>query len=312
MAELKAGGLAFLRTSEVTMAEEVLYLSPSAVKVDYVFENTADRDIETVVAFPMPEIGGSMEENVAIDAPEADNFLGFSVMQDGTPITPQLQQRALVAGLDMTAELTAQAVPLLPTAEKTRAAIAALPEAVKEDWRARGLIYDSEWTEGEETKRESFPAWTLHSAYWWKTTFPARAKVTVSHRYRPSVGGTVAMTFIENGKPAYNYAAYKERFCIDDAFMRQAAKLEAARAKGGKRIYVDNWMSYVLTTGANWHGPIGRFRLIVDKGDPDNYVSFCGENVRKTGPTTFEMTATDFWPQRDIDLLILKPVEMEE
>ena len=51
---------------------------------------------------------------------------------------------------------------------------------------------------------------------------------------------------------------------------------------------------------------IGTFRLIVDKGDPATMVSFCGSNVRKTGPTTFEMVVKDYVPQRDIDILFLK------
>ena len=38
-------------------------------------------------------------------------------------------------------------------------------------------------------------------------------------------------------------------------------------------------------------------------------MSFCGDNVRKVGPTTFEMTADDFYPERDIDILILNPAE---
>ena len=36
--------------------------------------------------------------------------------------------------------------------------------------------------------------------------------------------------------------------------------------------------------------PIGRFRLVVDKGAPGNLVSFCGEGVRKISPTRFEMS----------------------
>ncbi|RUX99816.1 DUF4424 domain-containing protein, partial [Mesorhizobium sp. M7A.F.Ca.US.005.03.2.1] len=31
--------------------------------------------------------------------------------------------------------------------------------------------------------------------------------------------------------------------------------------------------------------------------------------VKKTGPTTFEMTADDFYPERDIDILILEPTD---
>lgn len=74
--------------------------------------------------------------------------------------------------------------------------------------------------------------------------------------------------------------------------------------------FTEGWLSYVLTTGANWNGPIGTLRVIVDKGDPANLVSFCAEGVSKTGPTTFEFTYTDFWPTQDLKILFaLKPQE---
>ena len=58
---------------------------------------------------------------------------------------------------------------------------------------------------------------------------------------------------------------------------------------------------------SNWAGPIKDFRLVVDKGSPDNLVSFCGQGVRRIGPTQFEMKKSDFTPQQDLAVLILKP-----
>ncbi|WP_273560710.1 DUF4424 family protein [Methylobacterium sp. NMS14P] len=68
----------------------------------------------------------------------------------------------------------------------------------------------------------------------------------------------------------------------------------------------EQYLSYVITSGGNWAGPIGTFKLTVDKGDPATLVSFCGTGVRKTGPTTFESVATDYVPGHDIDILLLK------
>ncbi|MBV8795464.1 MAG: DUF4424 family protein [Hyphomicrobiales bacterium] len=60
----------------------------------------------------------------------------------------------------------------------------------------------------------------------------------------------------------------------------------------------EEYLSYVITSGANWAGPIG------SKGDTA-LVSFCGDGVRKIGPTTFEMIAKDYTPRRDIDVLLV-------
>ena len=152
--------------------------------------------------------------------------------------------------------------------------------------------------------------WTLKSAYFWKTTFAAGKDIRVSHRYRPSVGGTVATTFLdENDEPkGERFEEYKTKYCVDDAFV-QLAKKSNALMRAEQPYFVENWLSYVLTTGANWAGPIKKFTLIVDKGEVDNYVSFCGTGVKKTGPTTFEMTAVDFYPEKDIDILLLVPTQ---
>ncbi len=71
--------------------------------------------------------------------------------------------------------------------------------------------------------------------------------------------------------------------------------------------YQERRISYVLRTGANWARPIGDFRLVVDKGAPENLVSFCANGVTKISSTQIEVRATDFTPRRDLDILILAP-----
>ena len=62
----------------------------------------------------------------------------------------------------------------------------------------------------------------------------------------------------------------------------------------------------MLRTGANWSGPIKEFRLVVDKGDPDNLVSFCGDRPRRISPTQMEVKLTNYTPEGDLSVLILK------
>ena len=205
--------------------------------------------------------------------------------------------------------LIAAKVPLNPLSEQTAAAIAKLPQATIDDWLTRGLVIPNIFDDGSGEKKTFVPMWTLKSAYWWKSRFPAGKDVHVSHKYRPSVGGTVAVTYLEDGQPkGPRFEEYKKKYCIDDMFVK-LGKQSVERMSAGEPYYYENWISYVLTTGANWLGPIKKFTLIVDKGEPDNYVSFCGTGVRKTGETTFEMTATDFYPERDLDILLLVPSE---
>jgi len=63
----------------------------------------------------------------------------------------------------------------------------------------------------------------------------------------------------------------------------------------------------VLKTASNWKGPIGHFRLTLDKLKADNLMSLCWQGeLRKTGAATFEATRESFAPERDIKLLVLQ------
>lgn len=310
-AVLKAGGLVYTRQDNVAMESEDLFISPSEVRVDYVFRNEGATDLETMVAFPMPDIGGGLSFMGGIDDLESANFMGFSVAQDGKAIEPTLQQRAVVNGIDVTEDIRKQGVSLLPMSAATKTAADALPADIQHDWEVKGLILNVADTTVAGTPPDFYPMWTLQTAYWWRTVFPAGKAVKVAHRYRPSVGGTVAMTFINAGKPSDYFNEYKQRYCLDDAFMKTAAKLEKLQDYDKGVFFVEKWLSYILTTGANWSGPIKSFRLTIDKGSKDDFVSFCGTGVRKTGPTTFEMTATDFMPEKDIDILLIGPARQQ-
>jgi hypothetical protein len=93
-----------------------------------------------------------------------------------------------------------------------------------------------------------------------------------------------------------------DRYCIDPPTRRG---LQAMRRQAPTGFFTAMEIAYVLTTGANWHGPIGRFRMTLDKGRPENILSLCWSGLRRTGPTRFEFEARDWTPDRDVRLLIL-------
>ena len=70
-------------------------------------------------------------------------------------------------------------------------------------------------------------------------------------------------------------------------------------------FYSETWLGYVLSSGANWKGPIKDFRLVVDKGAPDKLISFCMSGVKKISPTQFEVKKKNFEPKNDLNILIV-------
>ena len=303
IAEIGIGGLVLGRTDDVEMVREDLHISMDEVKVDYVFRNVTDDAVESIVAFPLPDIDADPYSPVALPVGASDNFLDFFVMVDGRMIEPQLDQRAYSLNIDVTDLLKKHGVPLYPYDRDVEAALAKLsPETVK-DFVDRDILQVETIDDGSGEREERNANWSLRSAYWWKSSFPAGKDIAVSHRYKPAVGGTSSLTFYSDGK--FNDDALKEyetRYCVDDAFKA------AVRKVAGSTPFTESHLKYVLTTGGNWSaGSIAEFKLTVDKGDARNLVSFCGEGVRKVGPTTFEMTKKDFRPDEDLEILILTP-----
>jgi hypothetical protein len=316
MSTLGAGGLVFVQTDEVKMQSEDLYVSPTEVRVKYEFRNETDHDVKTLVAFPLPDITGSGDFMVSIPTEDPENIFGFATTFEGKPVEAELHQYAFATNIDYTQYLRDLGVPLAPYGEATVSALNALDDEQKTELFHRGLVVPMEYDSGQGWTRDYYPTWTLKSTYSWEAVFPAGETVDVKHSYVPSVGGTVAVTFLSPPYEDYDPATtYKTRYCTDESFVDTVRKSLPNPDEPYGAPYFEQWLSYVWSTGSNWAGQIGKFHLTIDKGRPENLVSFCWDGeVKKTSPTTFEMEATDWWPpyNRELDILILNkqdPVE---
>jgi hypothetical protein len=301
-AAMGAGGLVLQRTDGIAMVSEDLYVSAREVRVKYRFLNHTAEPIETLVAFPMPDISGSWEESVGGDV-DSDRIVPFITWVDDHAVHAQVERKAMVGDRDVTAELTALNLPLSPSGMAAMTAMEALSDADADRLAAAGLIS----VERGDDARWITPHWTLKTTWYWTQYFDPGREVVIEHLYAPATGGS-AGSIVGDGETGVPQAAtdYTDRYCTDDAFIAAAAR---KRAEG---LYLaETWVNYILTTGANWSGPIGDFRLVVDKGSTDNLVSFCGEGVRKIGPTQFEVRHQNWTPTRDLEVLILTGHRLE-
>lgn len=308
-AELAAGGLVLTRTDAIEMRSEDLYISEDAVRVRYVFVNNTPVPVTTRVAFPMPDIGGAdfFFSNTAIpNRDDPANILDFHTLVDGKPVAMTVEQRAFVEGVDRTVWLTGHGIPLALQMDGAISRLDALPKAAQDEAIALGLAVPDEYDAGKGWERHLNPAWILKTTFHWEQTFAPGAEVVVEHRYRPAVGSSVD-TMV--GSPNYRVdaegVAERARYCIDQSFL---AAVERAR-KGQDYSPFTEWrIAYILRTGGNWARPIGDFRMVIDKGAAGNLVSFCASGVKKISPTRFEVRKTNWRPDRDLSILILKPL----
>lgn len=307
-AVLTTGGLEFITNQDIVMESEELFISKDEILVVYQFRNTADKDQDILVAFPMPEIVPNFWSPVAFPTGPDDNLFQFETTFEGEHVETTLHEYAYAFGVDRTKLIKQLGLPLVPITEAASTATDALDDETTARLLHLGMVVPDEFDAGEGWEKHYWPAWTYKATYTWEATFPAGETVTVEHRYKPSVGGTVGVSFLSEPYEDYDPAKeYATKYCTDEPFLNAVRATLSNPDEPWSAPFFESWISYILTTGGNWGGNgIGKFRLVVDKGSPDNLVSFCGENIKKIGPTTFEMVKEDFYPQEELEILILE------
>lgn len=297
-AETAAGGLVLTQSDSIDMLSEDLYVSAEEIRVRYVFRNQSAEDVRTLVAFPMPVHDLAIERDSDVAFPS-----DFSTSIDGADVPMQVERRATVDGADISRLLEEAGVSLssdIPAWEFGDV-LDALPEAAQQRLIAAGAVEVLEY----QAERHLQPMWQVSENWYWEQLFPAGEDVVVEHSYHPGTGGSVdsGLSIPEFRESEWGRQMIAD-YCVDANFL---AGLERMRNSGRYLAISERVLTYILTTGANWRAPIGDFRLVVDKGEPENLVSFCAEGVRKIAPTQFEVRHRNWRPDRDLRVLILVP-----
>ncbi|HYJ53686.1 MAG TPA: DUF4424 domain-containing protein [Allosphingosinicella sp.] len=303
VAETAAGGLVLVPNGAVDMVSEDLYVSRLEVRVRYVFRNRTRAPVRVTVAFPMPDHDLAAEEEGDVAWPS-----DFHTSVAGREVPMRVERRALLNGVDHTALLTRLRIPIEGRQDDGAMvrALDALAPADQDRLAALGLI--QLFSEPGTPRRNAAPRWTVKETWHWEQTFPVGRDLVVEHRYRPGVGGTVATALGSAEIRSSDYGRETiARYCIDDDLLATIGRI-GRRNQDNWIPLAESWLSYILTTGANWRSPIGEFRLVVDKGDPNALVSFCGEGVRRISPTQFEVRHRNWRPTRDLHVLFLVPI----
>lgn len=314
---IAATGLHFAQTEAIAMETEDLFIGLDRIRVAYTFRNLTDQDVTGEVIFPLPPIPLQALVNSDFNLPEdRANLVAFTATVAGQPVTPQIDRIAVIEppwdanrplsdqydtpGQDVTATLARLGIPLTIDARALSPLLLSLPDSAKAELQTAGLaeFYDGDAANGFPA--EAWPLWSIILRYHWTQTFPAGETLTVSHEYenRPP-GGLFGWTH-----PPQNdwEQEYQTRYCIDDGTSRAIAKRLGPDGYG-----IAYNLAYVLRTANSWAGPIGQFRLTLDKGAAQNVISLCASSVTKTGPTTFVIEKQNYMPDRDLEVLIVTP-----
>lgn len=317
-AAIGLGGLVLQQNDAISMDSEDLYLSREEVRVKYRFTNHSDKDVETLISFPLPALPDGIEGYLGDTSYPDWSELQFRTLVDGKPVQLGYQEVVTANGKNVEGRVKELGWPIkfwidYEFVEK----IEDMSAADKAKYIAEGLLKKPE---PESSPDWIVPAWQVATHVTRTQLFPAGKTVTVEHRYKPLPGGSVGgmLGYIaapDNRDDDIRKWAneYKAQYCIDDAFISGFRKKMAAKRKQGERdgtemgmFYVEHWLDYVLKSGANWRGPIKDFRMVIDKGNADNLISLCATGVKKISPTQFEIRKANFEPTKDVEILIVE------
>lgn len=303
-AALGAGGLVLTRAADIRMAAEDLRISPDAVTIRYEFVNDSGKDTDTLVAFPLPDIDtwNFYESPIGRTTNDPLNFVDFKATADGKPVSVQVEQRAFIAGRDVTQTLNVAGVPVnVLLADNLRRLDNLSPEKKRILERA-GLA------EADAPDQEH-PKWTVRTRFYWTQHFPAHRTLVIAHTYKPVTGQAFFTGYDLKAKPGSSDDYWQRKYCMDGRTLAKANVMLSARkaAKQNDGMLDAYSTDFILKTANNWKSGIGRFHLTIDKLQPENLLSLCWDgDLKKTGPTTFESETQNFRPSRDLEFVVLK------
>ena len=322
---LAATGLEFGQTDAVAMQDEDLYISPTAIRVAYVFKNLTDRDVTGEVIFPLPPIRLADMIESQYNLPDdlgAENLVGFHAEVNGVEVPVQIDRIAVIEpewsdttpstqqydapGRDVTDLLKQSGLPLTLDAEAIVTRLLALNTMNRDRLVALGLAEYA--PAGDGYAETAYPLWSVVLRYHWTQTFPAGKELRIAHRYQNYPSGGI-FQWIDPPETGEYMSDLAKTYCIDAPTSKAIAKRLTRLGDGETYVTGSSFeMNYVLRTANSWAGPIRHFKLTVDKAKPENVVSLCVNGIKKTGATTFVMETTNYSPKQDLRILVVQPL----
>ncbi len=260
IASVDTQGIVLEKSEHIRMKKEVLKIRRTLIEVNYEFLNEADKDIETIVAFPIPDFhcGSLYEED------PKQIFTTFKVSVDGKEIKPEMERKAFHKGRDISGELKK-----LGVSPDCQVSVSSYPKGTQELMKETGFTV-------ADPEDETVQSWTVQTKYFWKMKFPAKKIIKVSHSYEPMLGsdsvGSIDMN-VQN---------------LSDDLMEWSNKFRSGGSARG---------SYILMTGNNWKKGIESFELIVE-GDQLIWVHF--EGVLNFSIGELKLSKTNYLPTKDL------------
>jgi len=326
------GSFVVSKNPHIAMRSELLQISLNKIRVEYVYENTSEEAQNIVIGFPVarfnyddgsPPLPHTLKVRTWIDGQEYEyqnsefkpdeecrsRWLERNGIFDDAGYCFQYQRSLKVFDND---GCSGQEFDLTP-AQQTRI------ERLRSEERALGCSFIER---PNVPQVEYSDVWTEYyigntTTYVRQQQFEPGATVKVVHEYVPDLTGGIFYYRTDDFRDLNKYsefsfftAVYLQCATQSDALVAVEAweRLLEKGPKSGRAAElapIVDWsiIDYILTTGANWRGPIGHFRLEIFDENP-LLISTCFEGLERVAENRYAFEAYDYVPTENLSVAL--------
>jgi len=165
----------------------------------------------------------------------------------------------------------------------------------KKYWQAFGhftVTVDGKAVRFETIADVAPDAATVTVTHHWVQTFPAGKTLLVRHTFQPRGSFLYDRSYEDE-----RFAALPRDYCVGPALIKAMKRREFG---GITQVH------YILKTGANWKGPIGKFVLRIQKEKASDKSSLCLDGFKKVDARTFVLEKTNYVPTQDLKVAFIR------
>ena len=305
MQELTTGGLSFSKAPGVSLTAQDVAITLDAIDMRYQLANAGKTPASVDMVLHLPSLDLSdPDTSYALPSDDPVNFLHAELTVDGQPADLAFRQTAEFEHKDVTKRLQAANLPLAPGPGLKEKLTTVAPEQLLL-LIADGLLRANGTS--QDGTQNFVPAWTVKTSAIHKHLVGPGQPVAVALKSLTSLGAsqdTVLRKAIRQGSGLETTVGQvRKDYCIDDSFLGGIDKIAGGASDNAAGLQ-ERRLAVALIPATAPEIPAGGFHLSIDKGKPDNLISTCLSNLKKTGSTTFELTGGPA-PPHSVRILVI-------
>jgi hypothetical protein len=278
---LIVGSLQIGSSSDLEVEGIDLNVTNNSVVYSYLLKNAGSRELGLMASVSMPELKASADgsETWVLASKDPENPVGLTITAAGEVVAAKAEVHAYALGLDRTAEIKAEHLPLIPFGGETDKALATLAPDTVDRLAALGIISPRD----PQTPKAPLTAdWSLDVVLGWRQVLQPGKAVPIVVKFTP----VKAEYRLAKGDED-QFDDMKDELCLTPLVLGTLQ----SRLKGGSAWKVTD-MTLAVDGPAHWiDNPAPTLSVV--KPQSDAIVTFCGLDDKTATRATVLGTVPD-------------------